>query len=113
MKKLYFEEGESYKPVDVNGEVRDDDDEMIERINNRIEYSFSYIGYVMMSFASRCCCCCKKAMVMRWPWYGKKWLSYQKFKKARDDLAREKDIEHMIYNLRILKFMQKTTLKKR
>jgi len=28
-------------------------------------------------------------------------------------MTREKDIEHMIYNLRILKFMQKTTLKKR
>ena len=26
---------------------------------------------------------------------------------------RERDVEHMIYNLRILKFMQKTTLKKR
>ena len=52
-------------------------------------------------------------MLRKWPYYKKLWLSYQKFKKARYDLLRERDVEHMIYNLRILKFMQKTTLKKR
>lgn len=35
------------------------------------------------------------------------------FKRAREDLRREKDVEHMIYNMRIQKFMQKTLMKKR
>ena len=52
-------------------------------------------------------------MLRKWPYYKKIWLFYQKFKTARYELMRERDVEHMIYNLRILKFMQKTTLKKR
>lgn len=52
-------------------------------------------------------------MIEKWPFYQRQWISYQKFKKAREELNVEKDIEHMIYNLRILKFMQKTQLKKR
>ena len=40
-------------------------------------------------------------------------IAYLKYKRARSDLRREKDVEHMIYNMRILRFMQKTTLKKR
>ena len=49
----------------------------------------------------------------KFAYYGRQLPSYQKFKKARDELQLEKDVEHMIYNLRILKFIQKTTLKKR
>ena len=86
---------------------------MIERINNRRAFRFGYPSYGLISFTSKCFCCCKKAMVKSWPFYRRQWLSYQRFKKAREDLHREKDIEHMIYNLRIQKFMQKTTLKKR
>ena len=74
---------------------------MIERINNRQPFWFGYMGYGLMSFTSHCFCCCKKAIISKWPFYRRQWISYQKFKKAREDLRREKDVEHMIYNMRI------------
>ncbi len=86
---------------------------MIERINNRRTFWFGYLGYGLVSFSSKCCCCLKKRLVRSWPYYRTQYVSYKKFQKARADLTREKDVEHMIYNLRILKFMQKTLLKKR
>ena len=85
---------------------------MIENINNRRIFRFGYFGYGIIMLTSHCCCC-KKFMLRKWKWYRNVWFSYQKFKKARADLTREKDIEHMIYNMRIMKFIQKTLLKKR
>ena len=52
-------------------------------------------------------------MLRKWPYYRRQWFRYEKFKKARYELRRERDVEYVIYNLRILKFLQKTTLKKR
>lgn len=86
---------------------------MVERIDNRRTFWFGYWGYGLMSFSSKCCCCCKRRMIRSWPYYKKQWFSYQKFKVARESLHREKDMEHMIYNMRISKFLQKTLLRKR
>jgi len=101
-----------YRARDEDGNLRNDDDEMIENINNRRIFRFGYFGYGIIMLTSHCCCC-KKFMLRKWKWYRSVWFSYQKFKKARSDLTREKDIEHMIYNMRIMKFIQKTLLKKR
>ena len=35
LKKLYFEQREGYKETGEDGELRNDEDEMIDRINNR------------------------------------------------------------------------------
>lgn len=113
MKKMYFQLKDTFKSTDEDGHKRNDEDEIIERMNARKPYTHGYCGYLMMSITLCLCCCCKKSMVKKWPWYQNKWISYQKFKKARNDLNREKDIENVLYNLRILKFMQKTMLKKR
>lgn len=86
---------------------------MMDRINNRREFWFGYLGYGLISLSSKCCCCLKQRLVRKWPYYRKQYMDYKKFQKARQDLTREKDVEHMIYNLRIQKFMQKTLLKKR
>ena len=93
--------------------MKDDDVEMIDRIKNREEFWFGYFGYGLMSITTKCCCCLKKRWLQKWPYYKKQWYSYEKFKAARIELNREKDIENMIYNMRINKFMQKTHLKKR
>ena len=85
---------------------------MIERINNRKIFHFGYCGYgLIMAFSF--CICCKRYLLEKWPYYQKNWFAYKKFKKARANLNREKDLEHMIYNIRILLFMQRTQLKKR
>jgi len=86
---------------------------MIERINNRRNFRFGYCGYGLIRLTNACCCCCKKFLLRKCKFYRSQWLAYEKYKKARIDLNREKDVEHMIYNLRILKFIQKTILKKR
>ena len=113
LKKLYFQQRENYKGENEEGEARHDEDEMIERINNRQVFTFGYMSYGLMACTSRCLCCCKKAIIKWSPYYKKHWISFQKYKRAREELLREKDVEHMIYNQRILKFMQKTQLKKR
>lgn len=113
MKKLYFQQEFLYDDKDENGNLKDDDAEMIDRIKNRQAFWFGYCGYGLMSIISKCCCCLKKRWLHRCPYYKKQWYSYQKFKAARIELNREKDIEHMIYNMRIQKFMQKSQLKKR
>ena len=91
---------------------RNDDDEIKERIDNRRPFRFSYIGYGLIK-AFSFCICCKQMLLRKWPYYRKQWFSYEKFKKARYEMLRERDVEYVIYNLRILKFMQKTLLKKR
>lgn len=100
-------------PNDEDGFPKNDDVEMEERINNRRSFWFGYWGYGLMSLTSKCFCCCKRRMIQNWPYYKKQWYSYQKFKVARASLHREKDLEHLIYNMRIFKFLQKTLLKKR
>ena len=113
LKKLYFQETERHSQLDGDGQERDDDDEMIERINNRRKFWFGYMGYGLVSLTSKCCCCCKKYMLKHWRYYRKQWVSYKKFKRARDSLSMEKDVEFMIYNQRINKFLQKSLLMKR
>ena len=98
LKKLYFQQHKAYKKHDEDGNLRNDEDEIIERINNRAPFWFGYISYTAMAVSSRCLCCCKKAVISKWPFYKRQWISYQKFKQAREDLRLEKDIEHMIYN---------------
>ena len=85
---------------------------MIERINNRQIFYFSYLSYGLIKIFTACVCC-QRYLLRKWSYYRDSWFAYQKYKRARIDLRREKDVEHMIYNMRILRFMQKTTLKKR
>lgn len=113
LKKLYFQQEFVYDDKNEDGNLKDDDVEMIDRIKNREEFWFGYFGYGLMSITTKCCCCLKKRWLQKWPYYKKQWYSYEKFKAARIELNREKDIENMIYNMRINKFMQKTHLKKR
>ena len=112
LKKMYFQMQTRYRSKDESGEHRHDEDELIERINNRKIFHFGYCGYGLIK-AFSFCICCKRCLLEKWPYYKKNWLAYKKFKKARANLNKEKDIEHMIYNIRILRFMQKTHLKKR
>ena len=77
---------------------------MIKRIENRKAFSFEYFGYgVTKMFAA--CSCCQEYLVRKWPYYKKSMIAYLKYRKARSDLMREKDVRHMIYNMRILRFM--------
>ena len=82
-------------------------------MNNRKVFRFGYWGYGMMSFSTKFCCCCKDRWKESWSYYRSNWYSYKKFKVARAALHREKDLENMIYNMRIGKLLQKTLLKKR
>jgi len=76
MKKLYFRQEKEHDEKDENGNLRSDDAEMEERINNRRIFTFGYWGYGLMSFTSKCCCCLKNRWLLKWPYYSQQWLSY-------------------------------------
>ena len=84
LKKLYFQQrdqqGDHGEEDSGNGEhqeeeAKHDEDEMIERIDNRQIFTFGYLSYGVISFTSKFFCCCKKAM-LRWPFYQKQWISF-------------------------------------
>jgi len=57
LKKLYFQQEFVYDDKDEDGNLKDDDVEMIDRIKNRQEFWFGYFGYGLMSITTKCCCC--------------------------------------------------------
>ena len=69
LKKLYHQRDKDYDDKDENGNLKDDDAEMIERIKNRRIFWFGYWGYMLMSFTTKCCCCLKNRWLRTWPYY--------------------------------------------
>ena len=87
--------------------------EMTERIENRREFNFGYWTYGLLGFTLKCCCCFTNRLKNTSASFRDKWMAYNKFQQARDLLHEEKDMMNIIKNFRIMKFMQKATLKKR
>lgn len=112
LKKIYYQ-FDNFEPEKEDGQARNDKEEMVERVSKRRNFWFGYCGYGLMTLTTKCCCCCKEFLIRRWPYYKRQWFSYQRFKQARAELHREKDIERIIRDLRVTKFLHKTLLKKR
>lgn len=107
MKHLYSEE-----PYLVSGkDVRSNEQEFLQRVQNRRPFSYSYCGYRCTKIASKCWCCLKLCVSRsKRSAFERRLRKMKMLERARQMLSQERDMEDMLYMKRMVRLMIKSFL---
>lgn len=63
-----------------------------ERIEQCKDYRFGYWTFLALTFFEKLCCCIKKCCTLRYPWWRRNLIQFEKFKIAKKRLMEEQDL---------------------